>query len=199
MRLISAPLSLAIETPTDESSTLLSVSSDATMNPSLSMPRCSFRQLRRLSEVLCLRACHSPSPTILRPVESMTRWIGPSCIFAIGGPSTSPRLETPSSRKPTPGISCGRARDLSIRRRRRAGTRLAQLRQRSLEDHLMRLVTRLAVVAGGGDERANTPTGGSIPRSVLVSIERSICVPAGASFSTNSSARLPSSLKSANR
>ena len=77
------------------SSVLLSVSSETTTKPSASTPRWSLRQLRRLFEVRCLWACHSPSPMIFSPVESMARWIGPSCCRTNSGPSTvAPRRES---------------------------------------------------------------------------------------------------------
>ena len=48
-----------------------------------SSPRWSLRQRRRIPLVLCFCASHSPSPKILRPVLSTTRWIGadPACLI----------------------------------------------------------------------------------------------------------------------
>ena len=48
-----------------------------------SSPRWSLRQRRRIPLVLCFCASHSPSPKILRPVLSTTRWTGtdPACLI----------------------------------------------------------------------------------------------------------------------
>jgi hypothetical protein len=83
------PASTALPSaPTVASSAELPVSSEATTKPSASTPRCSVRQARRWFDVLCLWACHSPSPMIFSPVESMARWIGPSCGRTNSGTST---------------------------------------------------------------------------------------------------------------